>query len=245
MSKITNRDELKNWVFRRLGAPVVKTSDLHPDQIDDIIDFALDRFYEQAIGFAQSERILHVPITAGQRVYDISDCELQPTAVIQNLGDRDTNIWSNLNTLFTIENMTVHKWGFNYYTPDILTFQMMYNWLDFFQTLYGREYRCEIIEHAQEFQCYPIPKYDGSIFTAVYVKRPESELYRFSWVRDYVFAKCLVQIGMNRGKYSGIALPGGGTLNADMYLNKGEEMVTRLDEQLLNEWSEPPDFMVG
>ena len=123
MSKITNRTELVSWVHRRLGSPVVKTADLHDEQIDDIIDYTLDRFYEQAMDFAQVERILYIPTTAGESIYDISDVDPQPTAVIQVMGDRDTNMWSNLNTLFTVENMMIHKWGFNSTAPDMLTFK--------------------------------------------------------------------------------------------------------------------------
>ncbi len=245
MAKINTRQDLKDYVFRRLGAPCVKTSDLTEDQLDDLIDITLDRFYEQAIDFAQTERILYLPTTQGQNEYDISNVDPQPTAVVQVLGDRDSNVWTNLNTLFTVENMMIHKWGFYSYTPDMVTFQMMYNWMDFFQMMYGRQYRVEIWEHAQTAYVVPTPKHDGVILTAVYAKRPEIELFKYSWIRDYTFAQALVQVGMNRGKYSGVALPGGGTLNFDMYLNKGEEMILKLDEQLLNEWSTPPDFAVG
>lgn len=245
MSKIETREDLVAWVHRRLGAPCVKTSDLADEQLDDIIDYTLDRFYEQAMDFAQTERILYIPTTAGECQYDISAVEPQPTAVIQVLGDRDTNIWSNLNTLFTVENMMIHKWGFNAYSPDMLTFQMMYDWMDMFKTMYGRQYRVEIWEHAKTAYVLPAPKHDGMLFVMVYAKQPEADLYKYSWVRDYVFAKSLVQIGMNRGKYSGVALPGGGSLNAEMYLSKGEDMVAKLDEQLLLEWSTPPIFEVG
>ena len=242
MSKITSREDLWDFVHRRLDSPVVKTSDLAPEQFDDIVDFALDRFYEQAIGFAQEERVLYLPITQGIGYVDISDIEPQVTAAIEPLGSESTNVWTNMNRLFTIENMLVHRWGFNLYTPDLITFQSIYNWLDFFQTMYGLQYRVEINEHGGIARILPFPRATGSLFTMVTVKRPESELYKFSWVRDYVYAKCLIQIGMNRGKYSGITLPGGGTLNADMYLQKGETMVEKLEVQLHEEWSEPPDF---
>jgi len=245
MSKITSRDELKAYVHRRLGSPCIVTADLHDTQLDDIIDFSLDRFYEQAMDFSQVERVLFLPIVAGQNEYDISEVSPQPTAVIEVMGDIDSNIWSNLNTLFTVENMMIHKWGFYSYSPDILTFQTMYNWMDFFKTMYSRQYRVEIWEHAQTAYVLPTPKYDGMILTGVYAKRPEVELFKYSWIRDYVLAKCLVQIGMNRGKFNGVTLPGGGTLNADMYLSKGEAMITKLEEQLLLEWSTPPDFFIG
>jgi len=245
MSKITTRAELVEYIHRRLGSPVVKTADLHDTQMDDIIDQAIDRFYEQAIGFSQEERILYLPTTTGVSAVDISGVDPQPTSIYEVFADYNSDVWSNLNTLFTVENMMLHRWGFNIYQPDVVTFQIMYDWLDFFKTMYGRQYRVEINEHGQEARILPFPDADGGLFTAVYVKRPEEQLYRYSWIRDYVFAKCLVQIGMNRGKFAGIALPGGGTLNADMYLNKGEQMVEKLDEQLLTEWSEPPDFFVA
>jgi len=245
MSKITNRNELKLYIHKRLGAPCIATNDLHEDQLDDIIDYAIDRFYEHAMDFAQEERILYLPVSAGVGYVDISNVSPQPTAVNTVLGDYDSDVWSNLNTLFTVENMMLHRWGFNIYQPDVLTFQLMYDWLDFFKTLYGRQYRVEINEHGKLAKILPFPNHSGGIFTCVWVKRPEEELYRFSWIRDYVFAKCLVQIGMNRGKFSGITLPGGGTLNSDMYLNKGEQMIEKLEEALLTEWSTPPDFFVG
>jgi len=245
MAKITSRPELIEYIHRRLGAPCIKTSDLHDLQIDDIIDFALDRFYEQAIGIAQEERILYLPVTAGTGWVDISDVTPAVTAVNEVLSDYNSDIWSNLNTLFTVENMMLHRWGFNIYQPDVITFQIMYEWLDMFKTMYGRQYRVEIDEFAQIARILPFPKYNGGLFIDVWVKRPEGQLYRHSWIRDYVFAKCLVQIGMNRGKYAGMVLPGGATLNADMYLNKGEEMITKLEESLLTEWSTPPDFFVA
>lgn len=245
MSKVTTREELKDFIHRRLGAPCIKTADLADEQFDDIVDFTLDRFYEQAIGFSQEERVLYMPVEEGISYVDLSDVEPQVTASISVIGDYDSNIWNNLNRLFTIENMLIHKWGFNLYTPDLITFQAIYDWMDFFNTMYGLEYRVEINEHGKNARIFPFPKHSGSIFTLVTVKRPESELYNFSWVRDYVFAKCLVQIGMNRSKFTGISLPGGGTLNGDMYITKGEAMIEKLDQQLLEQWSEPPDFIVG
>lgn len=245
MSKITTRDELKAYIHRRLGSPVVKTADLHDTQLDDIIDFALDRFYEHAMGFAQEERVLYIPVTKGKGYVDISGVSPTVTAAVEVFDTYNSDLWSNLNTLFTVENMMLHRWGFNLYQPDLITFQIMYDWIDMFKTMYGRQYRVVIDEMGQIARITPSPKEDGGIFVGVWVKRPEDQLYRHSWIRDYVFAKCLVQIGMNRGKYSGIPLPGGGTLNGDMYLNKGEEMITKLEEALLTEWSEPPDFYVG
>lgn len=245
MSKITDRPSLMSYIHRRLGAGCIKTSDLTDAQLDDIIDVTLDRFYEHAMGFAQEERVLYLPVKKGQGYVDISDVDPKPTACSAVLDDYNTDVWSNLNTLFTVENMMLHRWGFNIYQPDVITFQIMYDWLDFFKTMYGRQHRVMIDEHGQMARILPFPRHDGGIFTMVWVKRPEEQLYNFSWIRDYAFAKALVQIGMNRSKYSGINLPGGATVNGDMYIQKGEQMIEKLEQALLDEWSEPPDFYVG
>jgi hypothetical protein len=246
MSKVNTREDMVRYIHRRLGMPVLKTSDLHPDQLDDIIDEATTRFYEHAMGFAQEERILYLPVERGVAEYDISGLDRMPTAVREVTSDNLSSVnWKNFNRLFTIENLVVNRFAFNFRSPDLLTFQTINMWLDFFGTMYGKMYRAEINEKRQTLYMLPFPEASGSVLFLVWVKRPEEEIFDYSWVKDYVFAKSLVQIGMNRSKYSGIALPGGGNLNGEMYLSKGEEMVSRLTEQLYNEWSEPPDFEIA
>lgn len=246
MSKITNRDELKDYIRRRMGAPCLNTSALGSEVLDDIIDVTLDKFYQYAFDFAQTERILYVPITGNEGVVDISDVDPQPTAInSEPFGDEGTNIGSNFNILFTVENMLIHQWGINLSSPDLVSYQMMHSFLDFYRTMYGKQYRVEIHEHAHELRILPIPRHDGGMFVGVWVKNPEIELYNYSWVREYAFAKSLIQMGMTMIRYTGVALPGGGTLNGDMYLTKGEQMVEKLELELLENWSTPPSFEIA
>ena len=243
---IETREEVVNYIKMRLGSPSVSVCEISDEQINLLIDYSLNRFYEQAIGFSQREQVLYIPIEKGQSVVDISDVTPQPTSVTTVIDNTSgSNMWTNINTLFTMENMMIHKWGFNLNTPDMLTFQMVYNWMDFFNTMYGLQYRAEIHEKAKQVYISPMPKEDGGMFLGVYVKIPEEDLFSYSWIQEYAYAKALIQIGMIRGKYAGQSLPGGGSLNFEMYLTKGEEMVARLEEQLLSEWSEPTDFFVG
>jgi hypothetical protein len=195
---------------------------------------------------AQREQVLYVPVTAGESIVDISEVVPEPTSVVNVIdGGGSSHMWTNMNTLFTMENMMIQRWGFNLNAPDLLTFQMVYNWMDNFNTLYGLQYRGEINEKAKTLTISPFPKSDGGMFFVVYAKCPEVELYKYSWVQDYTYAMILVQMGMNRGKYSGMVMPGGGSLNFEMYLSKGETMIEKLEAQLLSEWSEPTDFFVG
>ena len=241
---VESRTDLYNYVVARIGLPCSSANDVNEVQFNSIVDEVLLKFYEYAIGFSQEERVLYLPTTAGQTIYDISAVEPQPTAVITEFDSFNTNMWTNLNTLFTIENMMIHKWGFNLNTPDMLTFQMIYNWLDFFKTMYGRQYTGEINEKAKTIKIMPMPNDDGGIFFAVYAKRPEVECIQYSWVQRMVYARMLQQIGFNRGKFSNITLPGGATINYEIYYNRGIELENQLQDELLSTWSEPIDFRV-
>jgi hypothetical protein len=239
---ITTRQDLYNYVLLRMGLPCSSTTDINTAQFDSILDEVLTKFYEYAIGFSQEERVLYLATTAGQTIYDISMVDPQPTSVITEFDSFNTNMWTNLNTLFTIENMMIHKWGFNLNSPDLLTFQMIYNFLDTFKTLYGRQYTGDINEHAKTIKINPMPDVDGGIFFAVYAKRPEADLLGYSWVQRMTYARTLQQVGFNRGKFANITLPGGATINYELFYQRGVELEDKLMEELLSQWSEPIDF---
>jgi hypothetical protein len=244
MPEIKTREDLYTYVHMRMGLPCSGSSDLNNLQLDSIIDEVTTRFYEYAIGFSQEERVLYLPVEAGQTIYDISSVEPQPTAVITEFDSYSTNMWTNLNTLFTVENMMIHKWGFNLNTPDMLTFQSIYNWLDFFKTMYGRQYVGDINEKARTIRITPMPAHEGGIFLAVYAKRPESDILGYSWVQRMVYARALQQVGFNRGKFANMVLPGGATINYELFYQRGVELENQLMEELYNSWTEPIDFKV-
>lgn len=242
---IETREDLFAYVKARIGIPCSGASDINQVQFDSILDEVLLKFYEYAIGFSQEERVLYLPTTKGQTIYDISAADPQPTSVITEFDSFNTNMWTNLNTLFTVENMMIHKWGFNLNSPDMLTFQMIYNWLDFFKTMYGRQYVGEINEKAKTIKIMPMPPDDGGIFFAVYAKRPENEMLQYSWVQRMTYARMMQQVGFNRGKFSNITLPGGATINYDIYYTRGIELENQLMEELYSQWSEPPNFEIA
>lgn len=247
MTKIVDRDSLKCYVYHRLGNPILRTNDLHNDQLDYIIDAVLTRFYEQAIEFSQSREILVVPVERNNALYDLSMVEPKPTAIIDVLqGSNQSSVSRDVgNILFTYDNFLVKQFSMNLRVPDVVTFQLISQWLDMYNMLYTYRITGHINEKAETLTIKPHPRYDGIAAFEVYAKRPETELYQYTWVQNMVYARALQQIGMNRIKFTGAALPGGGSLNGDMYISKGDEMISKLEEELLNEWTGIPDFYMG
>lgn len=84
ITQVTDLNTLRNWIFRRLGAPVLRV-ELHEDQIDDAILDALTWFSDRA-GIESAHQIT---ILDGQPDYDLATIfgfSKEPP-VIQNVLD--------------------------------------------------------------------------------------------------------------------------------------------------------------
>lgn len=65
------------------------------------------------------------------------------------------------------------------------------------------------------------------------------------WLQRYSIALVKRQWAGHLSKYGGIALPGGVTLNGHQMMSEAVQEITDLEEQLKNEYQEPPIFFVG
>jgi len=53
------------------------------------------------------------------------------------------------------------------------------------------------------------------------------------------------QWGENLSKFEGITLPGGVTFNGQRMIQEAQEEINKIEEQVINEFELPPNFMVG
>jgi hypothetical protein len=72
-----------------------------------------------------------------------------------------------------------------------------------------------------------------------------TDIYGDRWLQKYTQSLIKRQWAMNMGKFAGIALPGGVTLNARDMLNDANEEIEKLEKSLKDEFELPVDFMVG
>ncbi len=72
-----------------------------------------------------------------------------------------------------------------------------------------------------------------------YVPNPEYDsAYGHSWIKDYALNKSKLVWGQNIGKYSQ-TLIGGAEINYDRIIQEAQEQLEKLEEDLLNRYSEP------
>lgn len=160
-----------------------------------------------------------------------------------------------VNTLFTLEQTLAQQTYFSYamgnYGFDLVSWYTLKEWLDTREKLLAIKRDLKFDERTQYLQMYPQP--GSSRFYGVvscYLERPIRDLVKEQWVYEYAVALTKIVIGRVRGKFTGVSLLGGGSLNADL-LNEGLTEKKELEQMLLTGASagfgdaDPPMFLIG
>jgi hypothetical protein len=160
-----------------------------------------------------------------------------------------------VNTLFTLEQTLAQQTYFSYamgnYGFDLVSWYTLKEWLDTREKLLAIRRDLKFDERTQYLQMYPQPgssRFYGVI--SCYLERPIRDLVKEQWVYEYALALSKITIGRVRGKFSGVSLLGGGTLNFDL-LQEGLSEKKELEQMLLTGASagfgdsDPAMFFVG
>jgi len=161
---------------------------------------------------------------------------------------------TGVNTLFTIEQTLAQQTYFSYsmgnYGFDLVSWYTVKEFLDTREKLLSQRRAFEFNPHNQYLRMYPEPKAETfyGIIGCYLEKRVEDMIYE-QWIYQYALALSKISIGRVRGKYSGMNLFGGGTLDADL-LNEGREEKKDLEQLLLDGTpgfgdADPPMFFIG
>lgn len=160
-----------------------------------------------------------------------------------------------INTLFTLEQTLAQQTYFSYamgnYGFDLVSWYTLKEFLDTRDKLLAIRRDLKFDQRTQYLQMYPQPK-DSRFYGVVscYLERPIRDLVKEQWVYEYAAALSKIVIGRVRGKFGGVSLLGGGTLNTDL-LNEGLSEKKELETMLLTGATpgfgdtDPPMFFVG
>lgn len=142
-----------------------------------------------------------------------------------------------VNTLFTLEQTLAQQTYFSYamgnYGFDLVSWYTMKEWIDTREKLLAIRRDLKFDERTQYLQIYPQPtssRFYGVI--SCYLERPIRDLIKEQWVYEYTVALSKITIGRVRGKFTGVGLLGGGSLNTDL-LQEGLNEKKELEQMLL------------
>lgn len=267
---VTSRNELIEYCLRRLGHPVIEIN-VDVDQIEDRINDAFEYYYDYHFDATEHKFYAHlITQTDIDNGYITVPDEMIFVRKIVQFGFGSSGSLRPFNDTmaswdFTVRNpfnQTGLSNGFvEYTTNDQLGSESTLT--DFFITMSGLENMQQVLgvnadipirfnRHTNRVYFdvdmdlkFTVGEYlvmegwiilDPDVFTDVYNDR---------WLKRYATALIKQQWGTNLSKYSGIALPGGVTLDGKTIWQEANDELVKLEEEMQDKYELPVDFIMG
>ena len=262
----TSKATFKEYCHRRLGKPVLEVN-VSDDQVDDAVDYAVQKFqqyhYEGAERVYLKHKFTAAEIEAGK-------------ANSTSLATDGTTEWLEQTTFVPVpEHITAIEGIFKFTDKGTrnmfdIRYQMRLNDLyDFTSTQFYHYYMIQqhlgtidfLLEGlkptryiATQDRLYLDMDWTTDVVIDQYLlikawraldPTTWTEIYDNMWVKDYTAAKIKKQWGQNMTKFQNVQMPGGVTLNGEMIYNDAVDEIKNLEEQLRTEWETPPLDMIG
>ena len=193
--------------------------------------------------------------TTAEEYSNVFDYDVMDYRKVISVTEFEEGSNQGVNTLFTLEQTLAQQTYFSYamgnYGFDLVSWYTLKEWLDTREKLLAIRRDLKFDERTQYLQMYPQP--GSSRFYGVvscYLERPIRDLVKEQWVYEYAVALSKIVVGRVRGKFTGVSLLGGGSLNYDL-LQEGLTEKKELEQMLLTGASAgfgdaaPPLFFVG
>jgi hypothetical protein len=245
----TTLDELKRYILRKLGAPVINI-ELADTQMEDRIQEALDEFIEHHTDGTE-EAVYLLSVTDGTTVYTLPSQIVNVTKIFsdnQFLQDDEANpIYGSLYayTGYYTESSDSTTGNGYYSQVEVSDMSFMRTQMALADHQFLKERKFDFNTTTKRFALYEAPTEDTTYALKIYQTETDvTKLYDNKWLRRYATALCGIQWGINLTKFTGSPLPGGANLNGEgieaRYLAEKEFL-----EEELNRYREPPEFFVG
>lgn len=271
-SKIKTYQNLINRIKYQIGAPFINLEVCEDVQIVDFIDKAME-YYTKYAGYTEeylvfSSMLYQEPGIRLDKLFSITPSmrEAYATGAVPNwdydLGDYRKVIGifefqpgesTGINTLFTIEQAMAQQTYFSYMLGnagfDLVTWECLKQWLDLRTKVLAQTPYIDFNPRTQIMRIIPAPNTNSAYYGAVgcWVEKPVADLIMERWVEEYTLAITKIAIGNVRGKYQGMQLFGGGTINYNDLLSQGLKEKEELQKELMDGFGEvtPPRFYIG
>ena len=242
MARITSKSALKEYIKGTLGHPIIRV-EVTDQQIENIIDDAVQKFTEYAYGTLEATYIIQIN---GKNEY-----QMPPTMTnLLKLSKGGASNLTNFNANFG-QGYVPDLWSQQFFSgsltgdliPSIIGISTTRAMFDKF---FGDDIHYNFNPYKKTLNV--LENYIGPAvihYQYEYIaKEDDDNIYNHEWIKEYTVAKTRYQWGNNTGKIEQ-TLVGGGRINyADMKSEATAE-IERLNGELLTKWSDPVPIMIG
>lgn len=241
--------DFKNFILRKLGYPL-HSIEITDDQLEDCITEAVDRFTERHYD-SVIQNVYKLNLVGGQSSYQLPETIKTVINILPS-----NNVFSNMSNY---ENMLIpvmpmpyqdYLWKLSDVTA-IASYRMsVKTWEDFVSNqnvIFDFNYSMHRLNIMGDINKLASKYPTDSFFLVVYESPMEEldDLYNNRWLKQYAVALAKKQWATNLKKYNGAQLAGGAELNHEGLMSDANDEIQRLEEQLEDEFTLPPSFMVG
>ncbi len=271
MAQPSSRAELKEYCLKRLGKPVLEIN-VDDDQIDDLIDDALQYFHERHFDGIERVYLKHQlnqsekEIIRNNKEYTTANSSVGISTVVFEEATNfiqlpDTII--GLNNVFKVDSSTISSGLFNikyqiflndlyyYGALDLLNYAMVKTHLEDISRILTPDVQLRF--NKKQHRLYldiDWTQVDANTYIVLDCYRivnPNDfpKIYNDYWLKRYLTALIKKQWGQNMIKFNGVQLPGGITLNGRQMYDDAAKELEEIENKLKTEYELPPMDMIG
>jgi hypothetical protein len=271
MAQPSSRAELKEYCLKKLGKPVLEIN-VDEDQIDDLIDDALQYFHERHFDGIERVFLKHQlqpgekdtirngkQITTGNSSVGISTVRWEEATNFLQLPDTVIGV----NGVFKVDSSTISSGLFNikyqiflndlyyYGALDLLNYAMVKTHLEDISRILTPDVQLRF--NKKQHRLYldidwtQVDPDTYIVLDCYRIVNPADfpKIYNDFWLKRYLTALIKKQWGQNMIKFNGVQLPGGITLNGRQLYDDATRELEEIEQKLKAEYELPPLDMIG
>jgi hypothetical protein len=247
MAIIASRQAFKDYILRRLGAPVIDIN-VDNEQVEDRVDDALLKFRDYH--FDGTEHVyLSYPITQQDIV---NKYVTLPEDIIGVTRIFDLNDSYNAMNLFNIRYQLHLNELFNISSVSVTPYVVAMRHIEFLEEVFVGKKPIRFNRHTDKLYVDMIWNEDVlpgqyMIIDCYRTINPETypDVWDDPWLKDYTTQLVKRQWGENLKKFEGMNLPGGITFNGQKIWEEANQKIDEMEQRLITDYSLPVTDMIG
>tara|TARA_B100001175_G_scaffold209864_1_gene178207 strand:+ start:403 stop:1227 length:825 start_codon:yes stop_codon:yes gene_type:complete len=274
MTKPSSRQQLIDYSLRKLGFPVLEIN-VDDDQIDDLVDDALQYFQERHFDGIERTFLKHEITEANLETFKTGTTTTTGSQPTSSLGVVNPSFTETQNFLqlpdhvlgvekvFKMDQSTISSGLFNikyqiflndlyyYGALDLMNYAMVKTYLEDLSRLITPDVQLRFNKRQHrlymDIDWRQVSKNTYLIIDCYRLIDPAnaSDIYNDWWLKRYLVAIIKRQWGQNLMKFQGVMLPGGVSLNGRQIYDDAIREIEQIEYELKTEYELPPLDLIG
>ena len=274
MTKPSSRQQLIDYSLRKLGFPVLEIN-VDDDQIDDLVDDALQYFQERHFDGIERTFLKHEITEANLETFKTGTTTTTGTQPTSSVGVVNPSFTETQNFLqlpdhvlgvekvFKMDQSTISSGLFNikyqiflndlyyYGALDLMNYAMVKTYLEDLSRLITPDVQLRFNKRQHrlymDIDWRQVSKNTYLIIECYRLVDPAnaSDIYNDWWLKRYLVAIIKRQWGQNLMKFQGVMLPGGVSLNGRQIYDDAIREIEQIEYELKTEYELPPLDLIG